>query len=602
MDIWRKWRNPRLKPPFGARIDWSDTITEGLVGCWLFNESLGRPFDLGCYEITSLSTPSSYKGEFIDCGFNKYFSSEKHKKLKLLRDVTVVTAGVFDVSTDWYPILAIEGGTGETEAENALIYICYYGGILRQIHEYGAGNNENIDSGYQFSKLSAYSTIVLRRDVSRKIYVFDINSYNKTVSYINQPTNTGDGCYLTIGSRSGGTFAGAISALVTHLFIFERFLLDSEAERLYYEPYSFFLVPAARIFDLAPASGFTTTQDITWRLFTSKENQIIYNILTDKQASFGYKIFNRKDNSITYRIFTKDGSSFTWRILTSSNQDISYKIFTRLQSDLSWAIASTALSQAISYKIFTRNEVNISWFILTAEATSLDWSIFTTKEQQAIWNILAQTEIDILWDIYTRKDTTLAYKIFKDLDQDLIYKIFNSTEQDLVWKILAAGLLSEILSWKIYAKQEDSLSWKILAAEQQEFFYKIFNVKEGEITWLIKREDAADISWKLFNLKEDPILWKIYSQSEKTLAWSILAALTSQDISYKIFTVKDEELFYNILAEASKSLDWKIYTFNEQDLSWQIITDTIPEPLDLFKAKRRTLVFSPTRRIIVFKA
>ena len=589
MDIWRRWKHPRQKPPFGARIDWSDQITDGLFYFLLLNEFVGQK-SFGVNENGCLFSGAYFTGEGVNIGQNEYLKVQHPFSLPSYECTFVVrflftswggnNPGFFRTKaySNGYDFMILQGVS--------LLPWMRIGGsdVLKPASGTGAPIGELQTQAYRY-KVGAFADWWLNGDLKHE-------------NVVSVPSPEGEQIYNIGWQYRKEEYIGGIYHF---LGFWSRCLGSEEIERLYYEPYSFFLVPAARIFDLAPASGFTTTQDITWRLFTYKENQLIYNILTDKQASFGYKIFNRKDNSITYRIFTQDGSYFTWKILTSSSQDISYKIFTRLKSDLSWAIASTALSQAITYKIFTRNEVNLSWLILTAEAASLDWAIFTTKEQKAIWNILAQTETDLLWDIYTRKDTTLAYKIFKDLDQDLIYKIFNSTEQDLVWKILAAGLLSEILSWKIYAKQEDGLSWKVFASEQQEFFYKIFNVKEDEIAWLIKREDAADLSWKLFNLKEDPILWKIYSQAEKTLAWSILAALTSQDISYKIFTVKDEELFYNILAEASKSLDWKIYNEKGEELTWRIISEILPEPTYHLKASKRVFVINPTRGIIITK-
>lgn len=34
------------KPGISTRIDWSDPLSQGLVGCWLFNEGGGLPYDL----------------------------------------------------------------------------------------------------------------------------------------------------------------------------------------------------------------------------------------------------------------------------------------------------------------------------------------------------------------------------------------------------------------------------------------------------------------------------------------------------------------------------------------------------------------------------
>lgn len=33
--------DPRVKPPLGTQLDWSDPINRGLVGCWLMNEGAG---------------------------------------------------------------------------------------------------------------------------------------------------------------------------------------------------------------------------------------------------------------------------------------------------------------------------------------------------------------------------------------------------------------------------------------------------------------------------------------------------------------------------------------------------------------------------------
>ena len=52
------------KPPLGIQIDWSNPITKGLVGCWLFNEGSGdKVYDLSgngnTGTLTGMAFPST---------------------------------------------------------------------------------------------------------------------------------------------------------------------------------------------------------------------------------------------------------------------------------------------------------------------------------------------------------------------------------------------------------------------------------------------------------------------------------------------------------------------------------------------------------------
>jgi len=49
------------KPPLGVKIDWSNPITKGLVGCWLFNEGGGdKVYDLSGNENTGILTNMAF--------------------------------------------------------------------------------------------------------------------------------------------------------------------------------------------------------------------------------------------------------------------------------------------------------------------------------------------------------------------------------------------------------------------------------------------------------------------------------------------------------------------------------------------------------------
>ncbi len=84
MDIWRKWRNPRQKPSFGARIDWSDPITQDIYDVLFLH-------DIGSSGIVT-EVGNSYKlvngAEFNAAGVRFYGLAENAVKSSVdLKDV-----------------------------------------------------------------------------------------------------------------------------------------------------------------------------------------------------------------------------------------------------------------------------------------------------------------------------------------------------------------------------------------------------------------------------------------------------------------------------------------------------------------------------------
>ena len=257
MDIWRKWRNPRQKPPFGARIDWSDPITIGLTSCWLFNEFVGLP-----YRFVETGDVSWKKDGLFFNGSSdlKYLDYADLSKIKYGAVTYIVEK--LDNSANYAVMSFTDGSSYNTNAH---------------FFRYDGNFQINLKIGDQHQQ-SFYTTSGDVAPGVRHVITFMVNQDGNCI-FINGQQRT-DLSY-NAGSETTTLFWADIPGLdefhlarlyvpnvpqyyywlkgyIYYFLIHSRPLLDDEIEHLHHEPYSFFLVPAARIFDLAPASGGQT--------------------------------------------------------------------------------------------------------------------------------------------------------------------------------------------------------------------------------------------------------------------------------------------------------------------------------------------------------
>ena len=462
MHIFRKWTHPKQKPPFGAEVDWSDPITEGLVGCWLFNEYCGRlvsPFgQCSAGYHSGLWCPIG-----LDLTNNTYFDVQFPGFVE--RSVSLLCDGIFQPDNVKHCIC------GNTDL--VFKWCDIYNHLVVTVP--GA-----VDIVSSLSSPSGKGTVGYVLTPSSVI--FYCNGY-KQVAF--NASWKGSGIInLTIG-ESGAGWNEFFHAIFRHLFLWFRSLSDSEIERLYHEPYSFFLAPFPW-FMIDLAAG-TLTSGLSWKIFDRKQIDLTWKIFDRQVADLAYKILGEQAQQILYRILDRKEQSIEYKILTESGQTVSWKIFTEASQDLLW-------------KIFALNQQDIVWAILNAGLTSADlsWKILALREGPLAYKIFAAEDAPVFWKVFNRQEGELSWHIFAVSAQDLAWAIMNATQSEIFWKIFAQS--EHVLSWKIFASSEQDLEWKVFA------------IKDEQLFWAILAETGQDLNWKIFTATEQELSWAVISE------------------------------------------------------------------------------------------
>jgi len=227
MRIWRKWRNPRQKPPFGAQIDWSDPITDGLCDAFLFNESLGNRQFSNASGVNILEANASllYNGLYFDGeSYSRYTPSKR----------------VIDPDGEWSVFFVCNWLGGDDQAfiwhpraERDYSLLVYYGRLVLWIY---TGTKYSLYGDY-LSTNRLFSCSVTNKNGLYTIYT---NVNKNSGSY---PTPNSTTSYNSLGGQPQVSTTRYYRGFIYLFYLFERALTDSEIERLHYEPYSFFLTP-----------------------------------------------------------------------------------------------------------------------------------------------------------------------------------------------------------------------------------------------------------------------------------------------------------------------------------------------------------------------
>ncbi len=250
-----KWKQTTQKPPLGARIDWSNPITQGLVNCFLLNEYASLPFDLVDNNSTEVITGSvSWKGD----SFNLVSGGLQKKKLNYQDysgDCTVIAVvnQRLDEDANCYWVVAEEG---ESLSTNVLQSFRRYSGNLRTFWEYGSGSNVILDYTSLSIPTNQDTFIGISRDTSLKTQVAFVNDDKETLSYSTNPEG-GSSAKFLLGVDSANSYSNIARYWLKYLYIFSRALTDDEIKLLHYEPYSFFEVPSMRT--VVALGGITVT-------------------------------------------------------------------------------------------------------------------------------------------------------------------------------------------------------------------------------------------------------------------------------------------------------------------------------------------------------
>ena len=244
MTIFRKWRNYRQKPPFGAEIDCSDPITHGLCYCLLANEFYGSVLhDESQFRHRCVLMGASWKaGNLLFDGADDYAYTPHNDILSLGGAAPATWEMLFIQTKDGAPerLLAKE--------DRANGKVRYY-----------LSTRADIDYSIRFASYTNYTWYTLSSSVNalkigeiiHVVFTYDLSNLKVYVngkldnvtafspSYF--PADSARNLWIGYDPYYLPYFGGTIH----HIRLWNgKCLSDDEILRLHEEPYSFFLTPA----------------------------------------------------------------------------------------------------------------------------------------------------------------------------------------------------------------------------------------------------------------------------------------------------------------------------------------------------------------------
>lgn len=240
------------KPSVGYGVDFSDPISKGLVGCWLFNEGAGnKVYDIAGKNTGTLTNGPTWRGG----KFGKVIN--------------------FD-GVDDYVLMDIGGSVPTSITLSAWIYPTAGGVVFTEL---GQGV---INSGWHESQMEVLSTGEIKVGYwagslySLSLGTFNLNSWHHVVLTFDDSNNLASG-YVNGVLRNSGTSnkqyppnlwysVGALSATshgdgtyfngsIDNARLYNRALSAGEVQRLYSEPFAGILSPVRRVIFVSDGGG-----------------------------------------------------------------------------------------------------------------------------------------------------------------------------------------------------------------------------------------------------------------------------------------------------------------------------------------------------------
>lgn len=238
------------KPPQGIQVDWSNPITEGLVGCWLFNEGGGdKVYDLSGYgndgTLTSIALPPTTSsgwnpGEdgaaIAFDGSNDYINCGNNASLKTTTETTIYIRCYPRDVNDWEVQISKMNADWTTDGEYVIEFGGSGNGILRAEYNNNGANIQLTDTGYT---VNTWYSIMLTIDSANggKLFVNGNLVDSDTTGY----TLRGTAASVRIGCRFvGKSINSPANTIISKAIIWNRTLTPQEIQQLYINPYGMF--------------------------------------------------------------------------------------------------------------------------------------------------------------------------------------------------------------------------------------------------------------------------------------------------------------------------------------------------------------------------
>jgi len=589
MRIWRKWRDPRQKPPFGAQIDWSDPITEGLYACFLLNENVGsKTFDKSKYErIGEISDGGKWQAGGVYLGYSSAnYPCIVSEPIDLLSKERFSIVSRFTCNASGGNNRYLLRLSSSRDGTDVRIYWVEYNPYLHVIVRVDY-ISVSFDGQKTINDGKVHDGILVRKgDPGVYLYIDgELDNYDDSTSIGTKYTDRN--AYL--GGDSGPGDVNNWLGTLFHFYFFERALTDSEIERLHYEPYSFFLAPFPWFMvDLGeePSLKYLTV-DLLWNNFTDAQLEALYRIKTETKADVSWAVFNSREKSIDWKVFTEDGREVVFKILDEKDIDFRYKIL-------------ASKEEGLVYKIFTSDKRTFPYLVKTEKDYSLPWKVFASSALKGLWNVFNEKGVELEWAILSEGElaVTLEWAVFNEAGQKYQYRIKAGEELESLYAIYTDREID--FAYRVLTEQERNLPWKIKSTKDVDTIWNVFT--EGDLTtkWLIYKEDDLSAIWRV--LSEGglsvTLSWRVFEEAGLSAIYRILRS-NELDSGWKVFIVDDVECIWNILEEKGLSGEWKIFSSNDVDFYWKVITSDIPKPLFVFKDRPCKFITNSRLKLII---
>ena len=240
------------KPSVGYGVDWSDSISKGLVGCWLFNEGAGAfAFDIARKNKGTLTNgPTWTSGKF-----GKGLSFDGTNDYVRLVGLNIAAASDFTFCTWVYPTAWVGNNPGiwrDNTSSNGNSFNIFQSNtgrpwirwngadILKPLSGYGVPLNQWTYVCYTVqssANANFYANGVLKHSATHTTATPAFTIYNL-------------GYQTTVGERINGTY--------DDFRIYDRALSAGEVKRLYSEPFAGILSPVQRRINSVSAEVLAT--------------------------------------------------------------------------------------------------------------------------------------------------------------------------------------------------------------------------------------------------------------------------------------------------------------------------------------------------------
>ena len=303
---WRSNPNPCVKPPFGSYIDWSHPLANGLVGCWIFNESQG----LTLSELANNKHGTIIGPTWVENGLDFKGSPDY---------VDLPDVPIYRVKTNFSIFTSFKNAVTIDSSISSDIATVNYGN--------GSSGNWAIfwyhnDSGRLRLPGTYGGNIQTARDIWPANQIFNIGFTYKNSSDIKGYVNGNVDVSGTADSIDGSSYIFNLGRLSTastsyfngnicYLFFWSRILLATEAEWLHAEPYCFITWPSHRvIFDYGAGSTYTLSADAGAYTLSGTTADVLLNRLLSAETGT-YALTGQEANLLLGYLLNAESGSYT---------------------------------------------------------------------------------------------------------------------------------------------------------------------------------------------------------------------------------------------------------------------------------------------------